>query len=270
MKRLLCLFLSTVLIFCLVSCSSDDGLKNKNPEEIAAADLLALVDHRAKIGYDDNAFKITVSAVERVTVSGQSGSLKTVVEILLKETATEQIASVVTTASSPGAPDAKSTVYFKNGYLYSVSNGVTNKTKTTLEETTDNASVSLKNVSDIIKDAKETKYTVEDDGTYKISVKLDPKSDNEFADKLLSGINSEIDTNGENITVNTFNVVMTVNDKFFLDSLEMRLNFRLRTSDVVANMYLEILVESELLGPNYKIPVPSGFNIDKATEVDEL
>lgn len=272
MKKLLCLFLSVLLIFCLVSCDSGEGSGegsgNKDSKDITVSELLALVNQKEQAGYGDNAYKVTTNMTAKTTINGTTSDVVQKSVMQMKETGTDKIASVVTTVSLPGNPEMETAEYFKNNYLYSVVNGVTYKKRTTFEAATGAANTTSGDANDIVKGAKDTKLTVEADGTYKIVVELDPTSDNALVNDLIAGFGAGSGTKDENITIKKIGAEIIISADYILSSLKMNIDLSAQMAGVGAvDMIFDVVSTCELLGSDYEITVPAGINIENATEI---
>lgn len=270
MKKLLCLFLSMLLIFSLVSCDTGDDSDKKDSKELTISELITLVNQKEQVGYGDNALKVVMNMTANATINGEKNDVVQKIELQMKESGANKIASVTTTVDLPGESDINNVEYFKNGYLYSVVNGVTYKKSTLFEAVTGSASVTSGDANDLIKGAKETKLSAESDGTYKIAVALDPKSDNAFVNDIIAGFGAGSGTQDENITIKELKAEVIISADYFLSGINMNIELSAQLPNAgLVEMVIDVATSAELLGADYEIKVPEGFNIDNAIDINQ-
>ena len=266
MKKIICLIISVMLVFCLVSCDSGSETNNPDPTNkptgtVTAAELVALVNAREQAGYGDNTVKVTMDMIADTTVSGVTSQIKQSTEMYMKESAANPVASVKMTVALPGEADMVTEQYFANGYLYSSDNGTTYKKATIFEAVTGENSMTSGDMNDLIDGALESKVDAQADGSYKLTIKIDPKSNNPLIDAWLEGLGAQ------GITINSVDAEITVDKDYFLSSMVINIDLGTEIEGVgTVTMDFKVEATAQLL-ENYEIQVPAGIDIENATEI---
>lgn len=268
MKKVVCFIISVLLVFCLVSCDTGSGSNGPTKEpsngpanELTATELMALVNQKEQAGYGEDVIKMTMDMVADTTISGTTSQIKQSMEMYMKESAANSVASVKTTVELPGEDNMVSEQYYANGYLYTANNGVTYKKQSLFEAITGANSMSSGDMNDLLKGSKDTKVEVQTDGSYKITLDVDPQSDNALVEGLLEGIGAT----GTGVTLKTITSEFIVGADYFLNTMKIYIDLSAEMAGAgVVDIKYNVTATAQNLGAEYEITVPESIDVENA------
>lgn len=267
MKKIFCLLLSVMMLLCLVACDtdSDDPGKTDNGSTLTATELLALVNEREQDGYGDNVVKVTMDMIADATIAGTNNHIVQKMEMYMKE-GTSPVASVKSTVQLPGQDDMITDQYYANGYLYYSANGVTYKSQSLFDKLVGENSMSSGDMRDILNGALENKVEKQSDGTYKVTVKVDPTSENPLITELLEGFGAT----DSGMSIDAIDAEFLIDADYFLNTIKMDITLSGEMAEVgKVEMQFGVVAAATILGTEYQITVPDSIDIENAVSIDE-